>query len=358
MNLNRDITIHQLETQKFHQVPQIFSRSIERKWDDDNKRLVEIHHISPYNKLSSDAKLAYGIFLNRIQLSIYSYNQGKKDYVDEAGAVFMIYTVNDLMKVLDKSKNTVIKIKKELTDLGLLREVRLGKNRPNRLYLQNVDPTTQITEFYNENDQLLKRVDYFGNILYKNEDAKILDTKGSSKNELPGGSKNELPGGSKNELREVQILNPSNTYISKTDINNIISSRKTEKNSNEFSQSAETYQSLSKNQSVSFVEPKYYSLLQVIADKYNDQMFGFPDVLTMTHKQKMQIGQYLAEGYVTSTEVLNMIERIPKDSASPLAYLLKSLDNLKQERQFEQKRIAHLNAENYYSVKKEGIENG
>lgn len=27
----------------------------------------------------------------------------------------------------------------------------------------------------------------------------------------------------------VQILNPSNTYISKTDINNIISSRKTER---------------------------------------------------------------------------------------------------------------------------------
>ena len=341
MNLNRDITIHQLETQKFHPVPQIFSRSIERKWDDDNNRLVEIHHVSPYNKLSSDAKLAYGIFLNRIQLSIYSYKQGNKDYVDEVGAVFMIYTVNDLMKVLDKSKNTVIKIKKELTDLGLLREVRLGKNRPNRLYLQNVDATNQITELYDENDQLLKRVDYFGNILYENKNVKSLDNKG----------------GSKNELREVQKMNPSNNNISNTDINNIISSRKPEKNSNEFSQSTETNQSLSQNQSTPFVEQKYYSLLQVIADKYNEQMFGFPDVLTMTHNQKMKIGQYLASGYVTSAEVLNMIERIPKDSASPLAYLLKSLENLKQERLYEQKNIAHLNAENYYSMKKEGDEN-
>lgn len=82
-------------------------------------------------------------------------------------------------------------------------------------------------------------------------------------------------------------------------------------------------------------------------------MFGFPDVLTMTHNQKMKIGQYLASGYVTSAEVLNMIERIPKDSTSPLAYLLKSLENLKQERLYEQKSIAHLNAENYYSMKKE-----
>lgn len=113
-------------------------------------------------------------------------------------------------------------------------------------------------------------------------------------------------------------------------------------------------QSLSQNQSTPFVEPKYYSLLQIIADKYNDQMFGFPDVLTMTHNQKMKIGQYLASGYVTSAEVLNMIERIPKDSASPLAYLLKSLENLKQERLYEQKEIAHRNAKAYHELRLQG----
>ena len=83
-------------------------------------------------------------------------------------------------------------------------------------------------------------------------------------------------------------------------------------------------------------------------------MFGFPDVLTMTHNQKMKIGQYLASGYVTSAEVLNMIERIPKDSASPLAYLLKSLENLKQERLYEQKEIAHRNAKVYHELRLQG----
>ncbi|MCO4687110.1 replication initiation protein Rep [Streptococcus infantarius subsp. infantarius] len=150
---------------------------------------------------------------------------------------------------------------------------------------------------------------------------------------------------------------PNETEYNETNYSDHISSRKTEKNSNEFSQSTETNQSLSQNQSTPFVEPKYYSLLQIIADKYNEQLFGFPTVLTMTHNQKMKIGQYLASGYVTSAEVLNMIERIPKDSTSPLAYLLKSLENLKQERLYEQKSIAHLNAENYYSMKKEGDEN-
>ena len=94
--------------------------------------------------------------------------------------------------------------------------------------------------------------------------------------------------------------------------------------------------------------------MQIIADKYNEQLFGFPTVLTMTHNQKMKIGQYLASGYVTSAEVLNMIERIPKDSASPLAYLLKSLENLKQERLYEQKEIAHRNAKAYHELRLQG----
>lgn len=337
---SRDITIHQLETEKFHQVPQVFTRSIEHKWDKENNRVTEIHRVSPYNKMSAEAKLAYGIFLSRIQLSIHSYQQGRKDYVDENGAVFMIYTVKDLMKVLDKSKNTVIKVKKELTKFGLLREVKLGKNRPNRLYLQNVDATNQSTEYYDENDILLKRVDYFGNVLYEKEETESLDNN--------GGSKNELPGGSDSELREVQNLNPSNKYISNTEYKNIISSRKPEKNSDEFSQPTGTNYQSSPNQTTPFVEPEYYSLLQVIADRYNERLFGFPSVYTMTHQQKMQIGQYLASGYITSKEVLNMIDRIPNDCPSPLAYLLKSLDNLKQERQLEQKILAHQNAENKY----------
>lgn len=170
-------------------------------------------------------------------------------------------------------------------------------------------------------------------------------------------SKNQNSRGRKSRLPEVGKSESNDTDISETNYSDYISSRKPDENSSEFSQSAETNQSLSQNQSTPFFEQKYYSLLQVIADKYNEQMFGFPDVLTMTHNQKMKIGQYLASGYVTSAEVLNMIERIPKDSTSPLAYLLKSLENLKQERLYEQKSIAHLNAENYYSMKKEGDEN-
>ncbi len=395
MSINRDITINQLTTQTFYQIPQLFMTRTERKWDAEKKRLITIRYSSPYVKLSSDAKLGYGALLNRCQLSIHSYEQGNKDYVDENGSVFMIFTVQDLMELLDKSKPTVTKIKKELADMGLLREVRQGNNKPNRLYLQNVDATCQIIEHYDEDKTLLKRFDYFGKLLFQKEEsveetAQTLGTSGGKKFErtksLPPEVKNFNPsnnnksntennnissrktsktqtlgtsGGKKFERTkslppEVKNFNPSNNNKSNTENNNI-SSRKTSKNSKEFSSSAGADNITSIEKVEKYIEPQYYSLLQVIADEYNGK-FCQQDLFTgefqnysLTHKQKMMIGQYLSDGYITSREIINVIERIPYDSESPLAYLLKSLENLREERRLEAKILAHRKAEMAFS---------
>lgn len=45
--------------------------------------------------------------------------------------------------MLDKSKNTITKIKKELQEVGLLEQVKTGFNRPNKLYLHEIE--TNIT---------------------------------------------------------------------------------------------------------------------------------------------------------------------------------------------------------------------
>ena len=108
-----------------------------------------------------------------------------------------------------------------------------------------------------------------------------------------------------------------------------------------------------------YIPPKYYSLLESISYKYNDRFlypnnytdrFLYPNNYTLTHAQKMKIGEYLASGYVTSDEVISMIERIPEDATSPLAYLFKSMENLKQERMLECKAIAHENARKKYMI--------
>ena len=96
-----------------------------------------------------------------------------------------------------------------------------------------------------------------------------------------------------------------------------------------------------------YIKPEYYSLLQVIADKYNEK-FIYPYNYSLTHQQKMLIGQFLSDGYMTSDEVLAMIDRIPEDVESPLAYLISSMERLKEERLLEAKAIAHENARRKY----------
>ena len=200
-----DITIDQLATLTFYQIPEIFFTRIQY----NENGYVKL--TSSYTDLSSDAKLAYGALYNRCKLSISSFQKGNRDYVDENGAVFLIFTVSDLMLLLDKGKMKVTKIKKELQEHGLLREVRQGLNKPNRLYLQLVDANLEIVEHYSIDGELLKRVDAFGKVLYEKEcdiekTPKTLGNSGSPQNGRP-----------QNGLQNVHKMDGINTEKSKTD---------------------------------------------------------------------------------------------------------------------------------------------
>lgn len=200
-----DITIDQLATLTFYQIPEIFFTRIQY----NENGYVKL--TSSYTDLSSDAKLAYGALYNRCKLSISSFQKGNRDYVDENGAVFLIFTVSDLMLLLDKGKMKVTKIKKELQEHGLLREVRQGLNKPNRLYLQLVDANLEIVEHYSIDGELLKRIDAFGKVLYEKEcdiekTPKPLGNSGSPQNGRP-----------QNGLQNVHKTDGINTEKSQTE---------------------------------------------------------------------------------------------------------------------------------------------
>lgn len=200
-----DITIEQLATLTFYQIPEIFFTRIQH----NENGYIKL--TSSYTGLSSDAKLAYGALYNRCKLSISSFQKGNRDYVDENGAVFLIFTVSDLMLLLDKGKMKVTKIKKELQEHGLLREVRQGLNKPNRLYLQLVDANLEIVEHYSIDGELLKRIDAFGKVLYEKEcdiekTPKPLGNSGSPQNGHP-----------QNGLQNVHKTDGINTERSQTE---------------------------------------------------------------------------------------------------------------------------------------------
>lgn len=296
-----------------------------------------------YQKLKSDCKVLYSMMKNRLELS------AKNGWVDEAGRVYIEFSNAEIQRYFNCSKPTAIKLKKDLSDYGLIYEY---------------------SQFSNADGQLANRI-YIGQVMtydaekYKQErlerQEKAFQKRIEKRQNRP--RKNNLRGVSKDLTGAVNDFDSNYKDSSKTDSSkNNYSSRKAEQNSDEFSQPARADSHSSQNQSVKYVPPKYYSLLNVIADRYNakftqyDLFTGEFQNYSLTHRQKMLIGQYLADGYVTSQEIIDLIENhTPVDCESPLAYLLKSLENLKQERLYEQKEIAHRNAENYYARRQQEV---
>lgn len=376
-----DITVNQVATQTFYQIPQIFMVNVKKKFSAEGKPTGKIKMTSLYaKKLSNDGKIAYGVLYDRCMLSIHSYRNGELTYVDENGSVFLVYTVEDLMEILDRSKPTVLKIKKELKELGLLREVKQGKNRPNRLYLQNVNAELQEYEHYDAKIvekgrdkgtvvyHHVKTLDYKGCVLFEierpgsEEESSILKDENSVLEKpiksINSGSQKFLPpkkavkstnfGSQKSLPPEVKNFNPIKTEKGHTENNSTRhSSRKPASNSKELDQTAGTCDTPSqKTSGKKFIKPQVYSLLQEIADSYRDHLPWYQHY-NMTHRQKMIVGQYIQTGWITSSEVLHCIERIP-ECDSPFAYLIQSIENLIGERKSEAKMQAHREAEYRY----------
>ena len=87
-----------------------------------------------FQSLSTDAKLLYGILLDRISLS------KKNGWIDGDGYVYIIYTIAELQELLRMSHTTVTKLLYELDSvhgIGLIERYRQGNNRPSVIYVKN-----------------------------------------------------------------------------------------------------------------------------------------------------------------------------------------------------------------------------
>ena len=119
-------------------------------------RIPKIFVESPlYKPMSTDAKFTYAILKDRFELSL------RNNWIDKNGDIYLIYTITELQEILGYGNKKVIKLKKELQEYGLLEEVRQGLNKPNLLYLGNIDyqvsPTEEIHSQPLEKAEMSKR---------------------------------------------------------------------------------------------------------------------------------------------------------------------------------------------------------
>ena len=89
-----------------------------------------------YKDLSLRAKVMYMLIFDRRTLSI------QNKWHDKNGDVFVYFTNQQFMDLLNCNEKTVIKAKKELQDFCLIKEERQGVNKPNRLYISGTVKNT------------------------------------------------------------------------------------------------------------------------------------------------------------------------------------------------------------------------
>ena len=86
-----------------------------------------------FRKLSTDAKLLYGLFLDRVGLS------AKNGWYDEQGRVYIYYTINEIREDMNCGNDKAIKLLAELDAVkgfGLIERVKQGQGRPAKIYVK------------------------------------------------------------------------------------------------------------------------------------------------------------------------------------------------------------------------------
>lgn len=171
-----------------------------------------------FKPLSSDAKLLYGLMLDRMSLSV------KNGWMDEENRVYIIYTVDSMMEDLGiRSRATCAKIMKELDGIGLIEKKRRGLGKPDIIYVKNF--ATLDEEKESKTPDNADKSTEVQNLNFKEFNN---CTSRSSENEHPEVQKmniqkfkNQTSGSLKNELVEVQKLNTNYNNINYTDMSYI-----------------------------------------------------------------------------------------------------------------------------------------
>ena len=84
-----------------------------------------------FSNVSLEAKMLYGLILER--MGMYK----KNNWQDEAGRVYVVYPVKEIMDDMNRSENSVTKYLNELEDADLIETVQRGQGRTNIIYVKN-----------------------------------------------------------------------------------------------------------------------------------------------------------------------------------------------------------------------------
>ena len=169
--------------------------------------------------LSVNAKLLYGVLLDRMNLSM------KNRWFDSENRVYIIYQIAEIMEDFNFSKKTAVRYLNELENFGLVEKKRRGLGLPSLLYVKNFvvfqdHSESDDTDFDDvaEDDNLNENMETSRGIQRETSRGVRTYTSRSVDMETSKGVQKETLRGAKSELQEVTKRGP---LISKTNSNNI-----------------------------------------------------------------------------------------------------------------------------------------
>ena len=101
---------------------------------------------SRFQPLSTDAKILYGILLDRMSFS------ARNGWLDKAGRVFIIYTVQEVQDSLGCADKKATKLLRELEEYGLIERKRRGLGKPDLIYVKNFSSESSKTPYMNRDN--------------------------------------------------------------------------------------------------------------------------------------------------------------------------------------------------------------
>ena len=169
-----------------------------------------------FKGLSSDAKLLYGLMLDRMALS------AKNGWLDEENRVYVIYTIDNIREDLGCSKEKAVKVLAELDadkGIGLVEKKRRGLGKPDIIYVKNFATLKEEKEPSNADDST-----EVGKTDFKKSEK---PTSRGQKNRLQEvgesdskKSENQTSVGRENRPQEVGKSDPNYNYKNNTDFSN------------------------------------------------------------------------------------------------------------------------------------------
>ena len=93
-----------------------------------------------FKELSVEAKILYGLIMDRISLS------REHGWVDGEGRVYVYYTIENAKEALNCCNATACKLIKELESFGLIEKKNQGLGKPAVIYVKNFRVPFQKTE--------------------------------------------------------------------------------------------------------------------------------------------------------------------------------------------------------------------